>query len=94
MADVGGHVGDPLAGDLEAVRASLPDRSHERPDVPRAGPGSTSNRRAAAPGAGPAAAAYHRGMKVSNRTVAVVSIVIVAVLILAPLLEVVSTIKF
>ena len=33
-------------------------------------------------------------MKVSNRTVAIVSIVIVAVLILAPLLEVVSTIKF
>ena len=33
-------------------------------------------------------------MKVSNRTVVIVSIVVVAVLILAPLLEVVSTIKF
>jgi hypothetical protein len=33
-------------------------------------------------------------MKVSNRTVVIVSIVIVAVLVLAPLLEVVSTIKF
>jgi hypothetical protein len=33
-------------------------------------------------------------MKVSNRTVAIVSIVVIAVLILAPLLEVVGSLRF
>jgi hypothetical protein len=83
----------PLAGDLDADRASLVDRASGRPRVPRAGPGSSSSDQVAR-GPGRDARVYHRLMKVSNRTVVIVSIVIVAVLVLAPLLEVVSTIKF